>query len=148
MRLTALVVASAFGAAAATASAGDPCAPPPTRPVHVAAFATQETAPRFAASGAPSSSAPSAEELAIQAGCLAWESAHARRAEVIGTVPLETAAPSGAFVTTGTTVSVLRAPGPSLPFLSTPPGAFPPASRGVAEGPRAFSLGVSLAGPR
>ena len=148
MRLSSLILASALGVTSAAALASDPCAPPPTRPVHVAAFATQVHAPDAAPSGTLSAPASSSDELAVQTGCLAWEVSHARRAEFIGTVPLGAVAPSSAIVTPGPHVAVLAVQDPPLPFLITAIGPAPQENTTAPEMPRSFSLGVSLLGPR
>jgi len=148
MRFFNPLVAFALGAISATAVASDPCAPPPTRPVHVAAFAGQVPVPD---STAPTGSSPrtaSSDELAVQAGCLAWEGSHARQAEFIGTVPLGTAAPSGATVAFGSARTVYVPQGQPLPFFSTPIGPAAQEDTTAPEGSRSFSLGVSLMGPR
>ena len=148
MRLSSLILASALGVTSAAASASDPCAPPPTRPVHVAAFATPVSAPGFAPSGTLSPPAPSPDELAVQTGCLAWEGSHARRAEFIGTVPLGAVAPFGAIVTPGPPVAVFAVQDPPLPFLATAISPAPQENTAAPERLRSFSLGVSLIGPR
>jgi hypothetical protein len=148
MRLSALVLASALGITASSASASDPCAPPPNRPVHVAAFTTQVPALDSAPVGALSDPAPSSDELAAQAGCLAWERSHARRAEFIGTVPLGSGAALSAIVTPGPRIAVLAVQEPPLPFLSTVIGSAPQENALAPERPRSFSFGVSLIDPR
>ena len=148
MRFSALILASALGIADAAALASDPCAPPPNRPDHVAAFATQVPAPDSAPAGALAPPAQASDELAVQTGCLAWERSHARRAEFIGTVPLGSVAPSGTIAMPGPRVAVLAVQDPPLPFLSTVIG---PAHQETALAPersRSFSLGVSLIGSR
>jgi hypothetical protein len=148
MRLFSLILASALGVTSTAASASDPCAPPPTRPVHVAAFATQVPVPDSPPSGTLSPLAPSSDELAVQTGCLAWESSHARRAEFIGTVPLGAVAPSGAIVNPGPPIAVFAVQDTPLPFLATAIGPAPQANTAAPERSRSFSLGVSLIGPR
>jgi hypothetical protein len=148
MRLSSLILASALGVTSAAALASDPCAPPPTRPVHVAAFATQVPAPDSAPSGTLSPPASSSDELAVQTGCLAWESSHARRAEFIGTVPLGSVAPSSVIVTPGPHVAGLAVQAPPLPFLNTAIGPARQENTADPEMPRSFSLGVSLPSPR
>ena len=148
MRLTALILASALGFTSIPAFASDPCAPPPTRPVHVAAFATQGPATEPPVPGTPPPSARSGDELAVQTGCLAWEASHARRAEFIGTVPLGSVSPSGAISSLGPSVTVLAVQAPPLPFFPTAIGPVPHESPTAPEKSRSFSLGVSLVAPR
>ncbi len=144
MRRSALVLASALGAISATALAADPCAPPPARPVHVAAFA----APGPATPASSPAPAATSDELALQAGCLAWEASHARQAEPIGTAPLGPMATARALVVTGASVAVLSTRDAPLPFLAGSVGAVPPGTAAAPESSRAFSLCVSLLAPR
>ena len=148
MRFFTPLLAFALGAISATAAASDPCAPPPTRPVHVAAFAGQVPTPDSTPPTGSVSRTASSDELAVQAGCLAWESSHARQAEFIGTVPLGTAAPSGATVAVKSARSVSAPQAQPLPFFSSVIGPAPQENTTAPERSGAFSLGVSLLGPR
>ena len=148
MRLTALILASALGVTSVPAVASDPCAPPPTRPLHVAAFAMQSPATAPAVPGTLALSARSGDELAVHTGCLAWEASHVRRAEFIGTVPLGSVSPFGTISSSGPSVTVLAVQAPPLPFFPTAIGPVPHESTTAPEKSRSFSLGVSLVAPR
>ncbi len=148
MRFFPPLLAFALGAISATAAASDPCAPPPTRPVHVAAFAAQVPTPDSTPATGSVIRTASSDELAVQAGCLAWERSHARQAEFIGTVPLGTAAPSGATVAVGSARSVYVPQAQPLPFFSSVIGPAPQEKTTAPETSGSFSLGVSLLGPR
>lgn len=91
--------------------------------------------------------AATSDEIALQAGCLAWEASHARQAEPIGAAPLGPTATARAFVATGASVAVPVTRDAPLPFLAGSVGAAPPGTAATLESSRAFSLGISLLAP-
>ena len=135
MRLASSVLVSASLLYACSVSAAEPCAPRPLLPVHSSAFVPDSSNASSATPSVPTSFGVPAEELRLQADCLAWESRVQPKAELLEPMPLGSAPPS------------LRDPSlatprfPRVTVVRIPVGPAPQNPFAPSEGSPSFHLG-------
>jgi len=144
MRLSSAVLVTAALLRACSASAADPCAPPPLLPLHASAFALGSSAVDDATPSAPSSIGLAPDELSVQANCLVWEARVAPKAELLQPLPVRPAGSPG-FPPLSPQSPALALPAPPRITVSRVPVG-PPSLNPFkpAEGSPSFRLGLTL----
>ena len=137
MRFASSLLVSAFLLYACSVSAAEPCAPRPLLPVHSSALVPGSSNPYSATPSVSPSFGVPAEELRVQADCLAWESRVQPKAELLEPAPLGSA-PSSLEHPSLTAPRSLRMAVVRIPVGPAPQNPFAP-----PESATAFRLGIT-----